>query len=119
MTDTAIGVDHGLLVMLGFCIRLVMMLMVTKMPVGRLRFLMLAIDGCSRPAKLDRQNHQEKNQTEPSHEGLLKLRWGKNARRRTHAVISRSSLLENDPADHDSGARGDAMPHWDMAPMQG
>nr|WP_311530192.1 hypothetical protein [uncultured Ralstonia sp.] len=68
MTDTAIGIDYSLLSMVHACTRLVMVLVMAKMPVVRSRFLMLAIGSRSRPAELERQKHQEKNQTKPPHE---------------------------------------------------
>ncbi|ANA35772.1 Secreted protein [Ralstonia mannitolilytica] len=67
MADPAVGIDYGLLAMVCFCGRLMMVLVMPKMPFERSRFLMLAIGGGSRPAKLKRQKHQEKNQAKAPH----------------------------------------------------
>ena len=96
MADAAIGIDHGFLTMVCFCTGLMLVQVMTKMPVGRSRFFMLAISSRSRPAELERQKHQEKNQTKPPHEEFFLNSSGgwNNARRHAHAAISRSSLLE-------------------------
>lgn len=67
MADAAIIIGQALLILVNRCVRLMAMLVVTKMPNGSRRGFVLTIACRARPGKLERQGERKKNQENPLH----------------------------------------------------
>lgn len=74
VTNAAIAIDKAQFLFVGLPVRLVVMLMVTKMPTGRRGSFMLAIRCRTCPGKLERQDNRKENEKCSSHRRSIAYR---------------------------------------------